>query len=139
MKNALIWLIERLLNGALSPAQRNRLVIHILDKLSALPLRAIIVSSDEGLLVNGQTVDFEKARALRDSSTRVLESQAFAICLDQVRFLAVQKGLATGLPPEDLLFYRAALWYSDELKAQLAVLAQREPYQQLGDNSNLPV
>jgi hypothetical protein len=124
--NFLISLIEKLLRGSLTAPQRNRLVIHILDIETALPIAAILTGSDEGILVNGELLDFEKARMMRDAAMRVLENQAFKLCADQVRYIAIKNGLATGLLPEDLLFYRAALWYADELKKHLALLAQED-------------
>jgi hypothetical protein len=97
-----------------------------MKSVQAWPLHAIIVDSGEGLLINGQPLDIEKARVLRDSALRVLENQAFNLCHDQVRFLAVKEGLATGLPPEGLLFYRAAMWNMENMKSVLARLAQTD-------------
>lgn len=116
--------IKMLLKIPLSIEEKNSIVINILDNLTALPIRAIITASEEGILINGAPLDFESAKVMRDGATRVLTNKAFQLCADQVRFAAVQKGLATGLQPEELLFFRAALWYADELKSHLAILAQ---------------
>lgn len=132
MKDWLIWLVSRLLRGKLSATQRNHLVMHILAVESALPLHATIRSSDEGLLINGKPVDLDKAKKLRELAGVVIDNQAFKLCAEQVRYVAVHNGLRTGLPPEDLLFYRAALWYSEQLDSHLALLAQRNLVTQLG-------
>jgi len=110
----------------LSPEERILSTGVILDKLNALPLSAIIAVSDGAITVNGQELDVEKARTLRESALRVLENQAFKLCHEQVRWIAVQKGLATELSPSDLTFYRAALWYSEQLVAHLSLLAQKD-------------
>jgi hypothetical protein len=131
-KDFLIRLVEKLLRGDLTPEQRNRLVVHILDIEGALPIHAIVTSDDEGVLVNGEQLNYDNASVLRNSATQVLDNRAFKLCADHVRFIAFKHGLATGLLPSEILFYRASVWYADQLKAHLALLAQREPFQQLG-------
>lgn len=126
MKSILISLIEKLLRGPLTPEEKNRLVVHILDKEHALPIRGIIYIRDGGLFINGEPVDYERVQVLRHSAAQVLENRAFRLCADQVRYLAVEKGLSSKLLPDDLLFYRAALWYADEMRKHLAILAQTE-------------
>lgn len=106
--------------------ERNLYTGILLEKVSALPISAIITVSENGTLINGAPVDFEKARVLQARADAALTNEAIKLCREQVRWVAILNGLATGLKPEDLLFYRAAIWYHDQLTAHLRLLAKRD-------------
>lgn len=95
----------------------------VLDKLEALPLRDIITSSDEGILINKIPVSVEKLRLLRESAKSALSNQALDYIGQQVVWLAIQRGIHNADTPEKLYFYRAAIWFSEQLKAHLETLA----------------
>lgn len=116
------WTLKR---SSLTLAQRNSIVIHILDTLEALPLRDIISSSDEGILVNGKQVTLDKLQVLRDAATAALDNQAFNYIGEQVVWVALQRGIHNGTTPESLYFYRAAIWFGEQMKAHLQILAQQ--------------
>lgn len=97
----------------------------VLDKIAALPLRAIIENSDEGILINGKQVDIEKLRVLREHAVAALDNQALNFIAEQVVWIAVQRGIHQAKTPEDLFFYRAAIWFSEQMKIHLQILAQQ--------------
>lgn len=118
-----LWVLK---NHSPSIEERNLYTGILLEKVSALPLSAIITVSENGTLINGAPVDFEKARVLQARADSALTNEAVKLCREQVRWVSVLNGLATGLKPEDLLFYRAAIWYHDQLTAHLRLLAKRD-------------
>lgn len=97
----------------------------VLEKLGAIPLHALITSSEEGILIHGEPLSIEKMRVLRESALQALDNQALNIIADQVRFVAFKEGLATGRPPEELIFFRSALWFCEQLKSYLQTLSQQ--------------
>lgn len=114
------WCLKR--NWTLE--ERVELSTAILDTLSALPLRAIIEDSEQGILINGKLADLETLKVLRDSAHQALANKALDFIGQQVEFIAVQRGVHQATKPEDLYFYRAALWFSQQLKQHLRILAQ---------------
>lgn len=120
------WALKVIKEADLSIEDRNRLVINILDKLEALPLGAILTVSNGEILINGKEVDIDKLRVLREYAQSALSNQASNLVDEQVMWLAVTEGLAKGLPPESLLFYRAALWFGEQRKRYLQMLAQQQ-------------
>lgn len=103
--------------------ERNLCTDLVLAKLEALPLRDIIKSSDEGILINGKPADLDILKVLRESALQALDNRAFNLIGEQVVWLAVQNGVHKGDTPEKLHFYRAAIWFSEQFKAHLQVLA----------------
>lgn len=99
----------------------------VLTKLEALPLHDIVTSSDEGILINGKQVDIEKLRVLREAAIRALDNQALNLIGEQVVWLAIQRGIHNADTPEKLYFYRAAIWFSEQMKTHLQILAQQGP------------
>lgn len=104
--------------------ERVELSTAILDNLSALPLRAIIQDSEQGILINGKLADLPTLQTLRESAHQALSNKALDFIGQQVEFIAVQRGVHQATKPEDLYFYRAALWFSQQLKEHLQILAQ---------------
>src|SRR6185369_815837 len=93
-KLATILAIFSLKRADLSIKDRNKLLIHIADKLGALPFRDMITEDSNGsLLVNGRPVDIELARILRDSAKGALHSKAFTYIRDQVLYDAIKLGV----------------------------------------------
>lgn len=122
-----VWLVGFLLKrGNLSLKDRNKLISYILEDLHALPISSIISVSDGGeLLLNGRSLDLEKAKQLRESARLALDNVSFKVVNQEVLFMAVVGGLHKALSPEDLYFYRAAIWFGQRLEEQLKILAQR--------------
>ncbi len=120
-----IWLIEQTLKDSLSLEEKNRLIAHILTNLHALPISSIITTNEAGeILLNGSSLSLEKVRLLRESARTALSNPALKIINQEVLFSAVTGGLHKAITPEDLYFYRAAIWFSQQLEAQLKILAQ---------------
>lgn len=121
------WILFKVwLNLDLTLEERNKLSTLVLDKLEALPLRDIITASDEGIFINGKQADIDTLKALRESAHAALDNRALNFIGEQVVWLAVQNAVHKGDTPEKIHFYRAAIWFSEQLKAHLRVLAGYE-------------
>lgn len=97
-----------------------------MDNLQSLPISSIITTNEEGeILLNGSSLDIEKIRLLRESARIALDNPALKIINQEVLFIAVTGGLHKAVTPEDLYFYRAAIWFGQQLESQLKILAQR--------------
>lgn len=119
--NLAVFVLKR---ASLSVTDRNKLVIHLLDKLGALPFRDIITVDEQGsLLVSGRTVTMEQARVLRDSARGALDSQAFRIIREQVLFQAVTLGTHKAEDEKQMFFARAAIWWGQREDEFLRLLA----------------
>lgn len=117
----------------LSLDDRNVLTVHILKKLDAFPLRDMIISNEQGkLLVNGQVLSVEGARALRESARGALQNKARKFVHDQVLFTAINMGVHELERVEQSYFARAAIWWSQQEDLLLATLAQQDPDRELG-------
>lgn len=116
-----LWLLH---GRRLNIVERNALSTAILEQLEALPIRGIITNSDEGLLINGKPVEVEKMRTLRESAIAALDNQALNLIGDQIRWVATERLLHKVIVPEDIYYYRAALWAIEQLRAHLQTLAQ---------------
>lgn len=120
------WLVGKLIKRT-STAERNKIVIHILDSLQASPLNDIISVNDDGeLTVNNRSLDIEKGRQLRTAADAALRNQALNLIREQVKYIAFVGAATKAQLPEDLLFYRAALWWGQEIERFLKLLAQRQ-------------
>lgn len=121
-----IQLIRWFLGRDLTLDQRNEIVIHILDSLSALPISSIISVNDEGeILINGSSLDIEKMRLLRESARVALDNPAMKLINHEVQYAAIVGGIHKAMTNEDLYFYRAAIWFCQQQQIQLNILAQR--------------
>ena len=109
----------------LTIAERTACIGAVLGKLEALPIKDIITNSADGILINGQLPDIEKLRILRESAKSALDNQALNFIGEQVVWIAIQRGIHNADTPEKLYFYRAAIWFSEQLKAHLQILAQQ--------------
>lgn len=116
-----LFLIKR---AKLSVQDRNKLVSLVLDKLEALPIRDIITYSPGGiLLINGREVDIEVARSLRESAKGALDSKALQIINESAKYQAFVVAAVNSEKDEDLLFGKAAIWFSQTQEKLLKTLA----------------
>lgn len=115
--------IDLLRQTELSTAERIALTGAVLEKLEALPLRAIVENTEQGILIHGKPVDIDKLRVLRESAIAAIDNQAINYMAEQVVWIAVQRGIHNADTPDKLFFYRAAIWFSEQLKAHLQILA----------------
>lgn len=122
-----VWLTNYSLSRSdLTLKQRNEIIIHILDNLQGLPISGIIKVNDEGeVLLNGRSLDLDKVRQLRESAMLALDNQAIKIVNQEVLYAAIVGGLHKATSDNDLYFYRAAIWFGQQVEMQLKILAQR--------------
>lgn len=111
----------------LTVAEQTACLGAVLGKLEALPIKEIIGQTDEGITINGMPLTIDKIKTLRESALAALENQALNIVGEQVVWTAIQRGIHNADTPEKLYFYRAAIWFGEQLKAHLRILAQQEP------------
>jgi hypothetical protein len=119
------WALGVIQRSDLTIAERTACIGAVLEKLEALPLKDIVSSSEDGVLINNKPVDIDKLRVLRESAIQALDNQAFNLIGEQVVWIAIQRGIHNADTPEKLYFYRAAIWFSEQVKAHLQVLAQQ--------------
>lgn len=117
-----------LLNKAtLSKENHALLSTCVLDKLVALPFRDIIVYNEEGnLLVNGNPLDLEKMRLLRESARAALSNQALKIIRDQVAYEAIKIGVHQAQIVDQMVFGKSAIWWGEQELKHLLTLAQMD-------------
>lgn len=122
-----VWITNYSLSKSdLSLKQRNEIIIHILDNLQSLPIHGIITRNEDGeVLLSGKSLDFDKLRQLKESAIIALDNQAFKVVSQEVLYASVVGGLHKAISDNDLYFYRAAIWFSQQLENQLKILAQR--------------
>lgn len=118
-----IWLLK---SSIITLEDRNTLTTSVLDKLTILPMYDIIKVNENGqLLINNRVVDLEKARLLRESALAALNNQSLKAVHEQVLFTAITMGVHNVTTPEQMLFSRAAIWYSQQEITILKTLAQQ--------------
>lgn len=125
-----VWTANFALNRAkLTVEDRNSLVIHILERLHALPLSDTIYQDNNGnIIVNGRSLELEDVRALHSHATNALENKALTLIRQQVMYQATTIGLMSKAHSDlDLLFSRAAIWWGQQEQEKLLLLARRIP------------
>lgn len=111
----LITIISWLLSRNLSKKSRVRLMNLVLSTLDAVPTSAVIRYDEDGaLLIRGEPIDYERARVLRDHAKVLLENRARNLVREQVAFYAVTKGFHEAENMEQMMFHKAALWWSQQ-------------------------
>lgn len=126
LNNLGIKLVKYLLKKDLSIEERNKIVIHLMDIVQALPLNDIInVNSDGEILINGSSLDLDKARQLREHARVALDNKALRLIREQVSFQAIALGVHQVESERQMLFARAALWWGQTEDKLLKSLAQR--------------
>lgn len=122
-----VWIASYALKRSdLSLEQRNKLTIHIMGSVGALPLTDIIYVSEEGLLVNGRSLAPEQLMQLRESAIAALNNQALTLIRQQATFEAITLGVHKVQSEKELLFARAAVWWGSVVEAKLKILAQKD-------------
>lgn len=109
----------------LTVAEQTACLGAVLGKLEALPIKEIIGQTDEGITISGRPITIDKVKTLREAAVAALDNQALNIIGEQVVWTAIQRGIHNADTPEKLYFYRAAIWFSEQLKAHLQILAQQ--------------
>lgn len=121
LKQVLSYLKE----GTFTLEERNLITGALLDTLGAIPLTDILYS-DEGLVVEGKQVDdMAVARNLRESAYSALSNRAFTLIREQVKYEAFIAAAKTAKDASELIFYRAALWWGEQVERKLQLLAQQ--------------
>ncbi len=116
----MLWLVFKLIG-------KDKLVVHILDYLQAIPLHAIVSTNEDGeLTISGKTIDIEKARQLQAHARSALDNKALTLIREQVVYESYAGAATKAATGEDLTFYRAALWWAQEVEKHLKVLAGKE-------------
>lgn len=117
------WALKR----KLTSAQRHAVVMHILDNVHALPLSAIIdTDEDGGITVNNRVLDIETSSQLREHARSALDNKALILIREQVKYQSYVGAATKAANADDLTFYRAALWFGQEVEKYLILLAGRE-------------
>jgi len=85
-----------------------------------------IISTDEKyqFLVNGKAIDMETAIRLKESASQVLNSFARSLIHQQIQRLAFVNGFHKASDIDQILFYKAALWFSEQEDILLKSIAQ---------------
>lgn len=120
-----VWLVGLALKRDLPSKERNKIIVHILNALHAVPLSAIIDVNEQGeMLVSGKTITVEKGIQLRGQAHAALNNQALNLIREQVKYETYVGAATKTADPNDLGFYRAALWYGQREEYFLNLLAQ---------------
>lgn len=127
MERLAVWLVGVLLRRSKSISTRSAIVIHILDSLQVIPLSAIIDTNANGeLTISGRTLDIEMGRVLLGHARNALDNKALNLIRQQVLYEAFVGSATKANSPEDLLFYKAAIWWGQREEYFLKQLAQSE-------------
>ena len=119
-------LVSFLLNRDLSIQERNFLTNVILDNLDALPINGIIEANDAGeILINGSSLDIEKIKQVREAARIAADSPVLKLIREQVTYTAIVNGINKATTPENMNFYKAAVWFGQEEDKIINLLAQR--------------
>lgn len=124
MERFVVRLVCRLLKRDLSVENKNLLTTTIVEKIGALPLRDMIVITESAeILVNGVPLEYDQAVRLREGAKTALTNPALKLVWDQVRYEAFVGSASVGRTPEDLYFYRTAIWNGEQERKYLRILA----------------
>lgn len=111
----IIWLLK---SKRLSAKNRVVLINALMDKMNAVPLQSLIAKDNAGnLYVAGRKLSGDEAWKLRENASMLLRSNARKLVQDQVRFTAIDKGFLKNDLDDVTLFYKAAIWFSQEENA----------------------
>lgn len=111
-------------HSTLSLENKALLITCVLDRLAAVRLHGIISVNETGqLLVNGRSLELEKARILHESAKAALKSPALKIIREQVVYEAFSYGTYDAQNIEQMFFSKAALWWGQQEDKFLKLLA----------------
>lgn len=114
------WLIKRL-------GLRAKLVAYAFTLNEAVPLRDIITLSEDGeLFLQGKAASMGDVLGLREAATTALNNRAFNLIREQVQYESFVGAATKAVTGEDLIFYRAALWWGQQMESHLKLLAQKQ-------------
>lgn len=115
-----VWLLDK---ANLTIDQRNLLTGKLLDTMgSSTPLRDIIRIDEEGtLLVKGSPLTPYEARQYLEGAKSALNNATLQLIWDQIRYECFKGGVSNGAKPEDILFYRTALWNGERERFYLSL------------------
>lgn len=127
MGKFVVWVVGYALRCNLTPKERNEIVVHILTTLQAVPLSDIISTNEQGeMTVSGRTLDMESGKQLMSHARAAQSNQALHLIREQVKYESFVGATTKAALPEDLLFYRAALWWGQREEYFLAQLSQTQ-------------
>ncbi len=125
-------------NKELSLEDRSLLTSLVLDKLQALTLKNIITISEDGsVIVNGKTLTSEHKILLRESARGALNNQALNLIHDQVEYTAITNGIHKANNSQQLLFSQSAIWYGQQEREWLKILAKFPDVNEMEQELNL--
>lgn len=92
--------------------------------MSALPISDIITLNKDGSwTIQGRPADPEQIRVLRESARAELDNFAGKLVDQQVEYAAVVTGVHKAEDEKAMIFSRAAIWFSQNRRALLQLLA----------------
>lgn len=119
-----VCVVDLLKQKSFSNEERQMLTATFLDRLGSLPLHAtIMVDNAGGVVVNGRSLNLERATQLKQAAVAMQRNAARNLVRETVTFLAIKDGVHKNINPEMGLFAKGALWFlqqEDELYALLA-------------------
>lgn len=108
----LVWLLRY---KKISEKDRTFVLNALLESIKSVPLRYVIsTDNNRNIYVMGKPLSIEEALSLRDSASAVLNSKVRKLVQDQIRFKAIEDGYLKNYDPVKGVFYKAALWYSQQ-------------------------
>jgi hypothetical protein len=106
------WLLR---HKDLSVESKNIIASAMIENLHALPIRSIISFDEQGtVLINGEQLDIERAKLLRESASAGVRSTARKLIRDQLLYEALKKGVGEGFTPDQILFSKAIIWWYEQ-------------------------
>ncbi len=118
----IIWLLR---SKRLSKQERIDLSTEVMRGLNIVPMHDIISTDAKyQFLVNGNPIDMETAIRLKESASQVLNSFARSLIHQQIQRLAFVNGFHKASDIDQILFYKAALWFSEQEDILLKSIAQ---------------
>lgn len=128
MRDDVQSLVKKLRGMELTDEERNLCTGVLLDRLGAIPLRDILYQDTETgtVMVKGEEIDFRMAQDLRNGANAALDNKTFTLIREQVAYEAAVQALAKASSLSDLIFFRAALWWGEQVQKKLEFLAARK-------------
>jgi len=119
----LTWIIRIV---PFSDKSRLELVNGLINRAGGVPIHSIItVDENRRILVQGKALSVEDILRMRESARTLLDSPLRKLIQQQVRFSAIDEGyLKSQDPTKTALFYKAAIWFSQQEDELLRGLAQ---------------
>lgn len=112
-------------NRAVPSAIKNQVLTGAIAGISGVPLTASIsVESDGSIMIHGKKLSALDMQALRESADGALNSYARSVVRDHVRFVAINNGFLKNDNLDTQVFYKAALWFSQEEDRVLSALSK---------------